>query len=166
MKTRGIAGGVLIGLAALVYWQFFPSDERRIRGRLDDLAETLTDDGAEGLAQVARIARLARYVTTDVTVDLGPTLNEQLQGRDMLVAAAGRVQQTARTVVVEFVDVQVSVTPERGEASTYLTGKASGIDERGETVTDARELEMSWRLVDGEWLIASVRAVETPDRPR
>jgi hypothetical protein len=46
---------------------------------------------------------------------------------------------------------------------TATVADRGGLADRG---IDARELEMAWRKVDGNWVIARVTGIETLQRPR
>ena len=160
---------ILFALGAIAYfgyrWYVASDDERRIRAALDDLAVTVGESGEDGLAQMTRAARLGRFFTPDVVVDLGPPYMP-VQGRDTIMAMAAKAQVPGGGLDVRFVDVSIDVAPSGEAAVARLTATVRSRDGTVGSGLDAKELEMAWRKLDGEWLIERVTGIETLERPR
>lgn len=161
----------LAGILALlvVIWgvrALFPSEARRIRQRLDELAETASIEAGEPpLVRMSRAARIGRYFIEDAVVDLGDPFRP-IRGREAVIGAAARIPVRQEGVTFEFVDVQVVVPPDEQTATVRLTAQSSGLDFRtGDHVIEARELDMTLRQLEGEWLIARVDGIEVIERP-
>ena len=160
---------IVIALVAFGYvgyrWYAGAGDEGRIRAALEELATTLGAPGAEGFAQMTRAAALGAFFAPDVEVDLGAPYTP-FHGRDTIMAMAAKAVAPGQGVDVRFVDVEVDVAPGGTEATARMTAT---VDDRGGLLDrgfDARELEMAWRNVDGNWVIARVTGIETLQRPR
>jgi hypothetical protein len=169
MEERSYSGTavalVLLGvmLAGIVY-RYWPSDEREIRRHLSNLAEVLSSPGNESeVAHLTRVAALREYFAPEVKIQLG---GEQIVSREALMALVGRWTPPPGGVVVEFVDVTVTLAGDHQSADISLTAKASaGNSRNGESTVDAREAALEMRNADGDWVITSVEARETLARP-
>jgi hypothetical protein len=168
-----VTGFVRIGLmllgaagfgAAYLWWS---SPEREIRRVLDSVAEALSHDTpTSGLTAVSKVSSLQQYFSSDVTIEAGrpfPTVN----GRDAVLAAAARLLSVAPALRVAFEDVQIDVADDEESAAVGCTAIGTQQDRAGQETVDARELRITMRLVDGEWVIAHARAIDVlePVRP-
>lgn len=159
-------GGAVLGWAL---WTWWPSEARRIRRRLDELAETASvPAGESALARLARAAQIGRFFTEDLVIDLGPPY-PPLRGRGALVGLASRLEPPPGGAQVAFTDVAVTVAPDGATATATLTATGSVVDRvTRDTIVEARALQVGLRQLDGEWLIAAVKAVSPivgPDQP-
>lgn len=145
-------------------------EEDAIKDRLAEIAGSLSVPENDGeLGRIARIAALSRAFAPDVRVSTGVSprpgaqIPPEIVGRESLLALAGRWIPPPGGLVVEFVDVQVTLDDSRATASVYCTARmTSGRDEQ--PVVDARELTVGFSKIDGEWLVTSVRPEETLSR--
>lgn len=167
MRTviRIVAVVVALVAAYYAYQTLFPDDEGRIRAALDDLAAMVSQSGGEGFAQMARAAKLGSFFTRDIVVDLGPPFSP-IRGRDTVMALAAKAQIPGEGFHVRFVDVTVTVDPSGLSAVVALTATVQGRSLGELQAIDAKELEMDFRQVDGDWLIDRVTGVATLERPR
>jgi ketosteroid isomerase-like protein len=154
-------------VAAWLAWKtLFPSEEQRIRARLDEIVDTVNAPSADGLAKLADAARLVSFFTEDVTIDPGvpyPTM----RGRDAIVAAAAAAGRAAGGFELSFVDVQVAVGDGGDTATAHLTVTLTWTNvQSGAPTMDAREVELALRKEAGEWRVAGATPVETLERPR
>lgn len=161
---RAVRVAIAVLLVAGLIWgirRLFPSDREKIVRQLNDLASTVSTAGAEtDVARMAKAARIGRFFTEDVTVDLGPP-QSPIQGRGTLVALAASAREQGR-LRVEFIDVQIAIGPGSMSASVDLTAKVSGPDsEDGRPAVDAREFRITFQKVRDEWLISRVEGVRT-----
>ena len=159
---------VLVALAAAYYayrW-YFPDDEAVIRARLDDLAATVSHSGGgEGFSMLTRAAKFGTFFTQDVVIEIGGGV-ASIRGRDTVMALAAKAQVPGEGFTIRFVDVTVVVDPSGLSALATMTATAQGRSLGDYQAIDARELEMGWRKVDGEWQIDRVTGVETLQRPK
>jgi hypothetical protein len=143
------------------YRWLFPNDEAQIRALLDRIAAAV-GSGAAGEGEVGKIARAAsvrRELDPEITVDAGPGFSS-IKGRDTLIGTIARFNSTAQNLEVRFVDVGVVVSPDRTTARASMTAEArfTGQDGRG---LEARELDVGFRRLDGDWVVSSVALVRT-----
>jgi ketosteroid isomerase-like protein len=152
-------------VGAWLGWKtLFPSEEQRIRARLDQIVDTVNTPPADGLGQIADAARLASYFTEDATIDPGapyPTL----RGRDAIVAAAAAAGRAAGGFELSFADVEVTVR-DADTAAAHLTLTLTWTNvQTGAPTMDAREVELALRKEAGEWRVAGATPVQTLERP-
>ena len=170
MTVQRAVATVIVLLAVWFGWRyFFPSDEAQIRGVLDRIANAVSA-GAAGEGEVARIARAAsvrNVLDPQIVVDAGPPFST-ITGRDALIGALARLNATVRDLDVEFDDVQVTVAPDRATARASLTAEAHVRDERGGQALEARELDVTFRRLEGDWVVSEVALVRAlqPVTPR
>ena len=152
-----------LGLAAGAYFVLQPwlsSDERVIRTRLDELADTVSRARQEqGVMRLGLAVNIGEFLTPDVLIDPGEPF-PAIRGREAIVAMAAKAPVPGGGVRIEFVDVQVWVAEDRQSATAYLTVTGEATDRSDRDVVDARELEMSLRKTDGEWLIEWARGID------
>lgn len=137
-------------------------DERRIRKNLGSLAAAVSKSRDEGnLSFIAKIAKIRSLFTKDCRITVGAPIPD-IEGIEMLVAIFSQALKSVDEVKVNFYDISVTIGEERTTARTAMTAKATGHDPHvGRRVTDAREIEMDWKKIDGTWKIREVRAVRT-----
>jgi ketosteroid isomerase-like protein len=149
----------------LAWRTLFPSEEQRIRARLDQIVDTVNAPSADGLGKMADAARLASYFTADVTIDPGQPY-PPMRGRDAVVAAAAAAGRAAGGFELSFADVEVAVG--NGDTATaHLTLTLTWTNaQTGAPTLDAREIELALRKEAGEWRVATATPVETLQRPQ
>lgn len=151
-----------LSAAAWFGWRWiFPDDETRIRAVLDRIAGTVSGGIEESeVGRLARAASIRNALDPEITVDAGPPFS-QLAGRDTILASVARFTSTARDLTVSFDDVAVRVSPERTTANVHLTALARFRGAAGDRELEARELDVTFRRRDGDWVVASVTLVPT-----
>lgn len=160
-----------IALTALWFgWRWlFPNDEAQIRAVLERIADAVGSGAAEEgeVGRIARAASIRGELDPQISVDAGPPFT-RLSGRDTLIGTVARVNSTVRDLEVQFEDVQVSVAPDRTTAKVYLTAEAHFNDQRGGRGIEARELDVTFRRLEGDWVVSEVALVRTlePITPR
>ena len=157
---------VIIALTAAALWfgyrWLFPNDAAQIRAALDRIEESL-DAGPADEGEVSRLARAAGVrsrLDPKITVDAGPPFS-RMTGRDAIIGTIARVNSTVGDLDVGFDDVQIAVDPDRTSAKVYLTAEARYRDGTGARGFDARELDVTFRRLDGDWVVSEVALVRT-----
>jgi len=138
------------------YWR-----SRVIRKQLTELAKAASIGPREGeLARVMNSQKLAGFFTPDVeiTVDIPGHSLQTISGRDEVMQIAMRAHSTMSNVKVQFVDVSVSVAPDKESATAHLTAKANV---PGDDVPQVQELKAQFQKVGRDWLINRVETVKT-----
>ena len=157
---------ILLAAVLVVGWfcwrWFFPSPERVIRKRLDELAKSASFTPNESpLAQAANSIKAASYFSPDVVVnvDVRGLKRQTYTGRDHLRVTMAGSRQFLGSLQVEFVDVNVVLAPDKKSAVVNLTAK-------GKIPGDlqVQELKLTMEKMDGDWLISRVETVKTLSR--
>lgn len=158
---------VVLAVAAAVYgWRWaFPDDAAQIGAVLERMATIVEGaDRDDQVGRLARAARLGRELAPDVQVDAGPPFRA-LRGRDAVMAAVSRLPTMARQLEIRFPDKSITVAPDRHSAVAMVTAEARFIAANGERGIDARELEIAFTRLDGQWVVAGVTHLEALQRP-
>jgi hypothetical protein len=159
---------VLIVAAAAAVWfgyrWLFPDDEAQIRGVLERIAGAVSSGAAEegDVSRLARAAGVRNYLDPHITVDAGPPFN-RMSGRDAIIGTLARLNRTAGDLEVGFDDVQITVDAERDTAKVYLTAEARYRDGGGARGLEARELDVTFRRLEGDWVVSNVALIRTLD---
>ena len=163
MKEWFIRGVLVAALATVGIWTWsvlFPSPEKIIRKRLNELAKTASFSSKEGLvAKAWNASLLAGFFTPDVelTVEV-PGRQHTISGRDELLQAAASARSTLSSLSIEFPDIKVVVAPDRTSATVNLTARGKASSERDYYL---QELKMRMIKVKRDWLINQVETVRT-----
>ncbi len=154
----------LVGGAVLLWRQVFPSPEKQIRKRLEELRELVSFRASEGnLAVLADLQHLGSLFTRDaaVRVDMEAGPRVMLTGRDSIQQAVGAARQAAGNLDVEFRDVVVTVGEDKQSAVVEVTGMAR---QKGSNELWIEELRFHFIHTDEGWQISSVETVQTMTR--
>jgi SnoaL-like protein len=159
-STLRAATGLALALvlSACSWWQ---GDKALITQRLNDLVEQINVHTDEGIAAIARAARIGQFFTDDVIVELGRG-STPVTGRDTLMSMIARLEPRTAAFKVKLIDVNIHLTPADQSADINLTAeilRQSAVT--GDPSMDAREFTLIMRKVDGEWRIARLTAVDT-----
>jgi hypothetical protein len=155
---------LLVLLAALGWWLWtvmFPNEEAVIRKRLNRVATLMTFNSKEGtIARIANVEEVADLFDREVeiVVDTPAHSQQHVTGRDELRQNALGVRMALTGLTVKFLDLNVSIAPDRTNATVQLTGEARVPGDRDLFV---QELKFELRKVEGKWLIVRVATVRT-----
>lgn len=158
---RAIGAAALIGLGIWLWWIFFPSPQRAIRSRLDTLAKTISFKAGEGIVSRGYHAeKAAGFFTTnaEISVDIRDYRPMEFTGRDEILQALMYAARTWRESKVEFLDINITLAPDKQTATANLTGKATVTGERD---FDVQEFNFYFRKTEDGWLIYRVETVKT-----
>lgn len=134
-------------------------DEWQIRRNLSSLAAMVSGLGNESeLVAMNNIRKMKSLFTKDCHIAVGSPVPE-MTGHDMLVSTVYQVRKMVNNVDVDFYDISVTIGENRVTARTTMT--ATVTRREGERGTEAREVEMRWKKVEGVWKIAEVQLVKT-----
>ena len=158
--SRAVLAGVLAALGIWCWHTWFPSPEKAIRKRLKELAQLASFASNEApVARLFNCEKLTTLFTSDVKIELDATGWQQtLSGHDQLFQAAMVVRQRFGGFSVDFIDIDITLGPERQSAITDLTAKGKMAGEKDLLV---EELRFSLKKVKGMWLINRVETVKT-----
>jgi len=151
-----VAGAAVVLLAA-VSTACARSDEDRIRRLLEELAQTVSvEDGDTPMIRQARAIRLTTYLTADANVDIGAPFSP-VAGRDTVLQVVAAVRVPAGGVTIEFNEVRVTIDPRTRGALVIATASVLAGSAVGGELLHAREINMVFSEIGGEWLIDRVR---------
>lgn len=140
----------------------FPSPQEVIRSRLRKLAATASFGPKDSrLARLYKAQKITDFFTPDVvmSVDVRGYEPGTLSGRDDLQRAALALASSQfGELKIEFLDVNVTLSPDKQTAVANLTGKATV---EGQHDFSVQEFNFKLRKVDGKWLIYRVETVRT-----
>jgi hypothetical protein len=154
----------LAALAALGVWLWtiiFPSPQKIIRRRLEAVARRASFAPNEGtLARLAGAQSLAGYFSTNVEInlDVPGRLQHTIVGRDEITQAALTARSTASSLSVKFLDVDVTLAPNRQSATADFTVEARV---SGDQDLIVQEMKFTLRKISGQWLITRVETIRT-----
>jgi hypothetical protein len=150
---------VLTG-AGWALWAWWFADERTIKRRLHEVAETLSLASHDSdLARLSRLVRMRVYLAEDIRIQWGAS--REVVSREAVLAAAGRWVPPPSGILVEFVDVEVDLAEDANSAQVRLIARVSGVDAlSGEPTLDANDVHLAMVKREGTWVIASANAVE------
>jgi hypothetical protein len=152
-----VAVALGLGLWAVV----FPSPEKVIRTRLDEMAELISFPANQApLSSLTAVQQICARVSSDVDirVEARGVGQGRLQGRDNLREALLAFRSNVNGAKVEFLDVAVSLAPDKQSAEASLTVKARTPRDPD---TLFQEMKITFRKMDGDWLLARAETVRT-----
>ncbi|MBI3853821.1 MAG: hypothetical protein HY298_26650 [Verrucomicrobia bacterium] len=148
-------------LGFLGYQKFFPSEEKRVRLLLADLAEVTSFPANEKpLSRLASANKLAGLFSTDaeINVQVPAEGGRSIHGRDEILQIALAVRSQISGLRVEFLDINVGLDAERQSATAELTAK---VTQSGQRDFGVQELKIQLKKIDGTWRITHVDTVRT-----
>ena len=158
---RAAITAVLVAMAVWFYTVFFPSPERAIRARLTQLAKSASFGGKESpVAAMANAQRAAGFFMEDVQirVELPGRIAATVSGRDDVREKTMALRSFGGGLQVEFLDINVTVAPDKNSAEANLTLKGRIAGEKDLIV---QELKMLLNKIEGDWKIKRVETVKT-----
>jgi hypothetical protein len=159
--SRPIFAVVGIAVAFWLWTVLFPSPQRVIQKRLNQLASTATFEPKEGLVSRAlKVDKLGSFFADKIELNVNvPGLHpDSVTTREDLKDAAKVAAGTARGLSIEFIDMKIELNPDKEAAYVDLTlnGKVSG-----ESDPIVQQLKFNLKKIDGEWLITKVQTIKT-----
>jgi len=142
--------------AILFLW---PSDEKKIRGKLASLAEYCSTEQDEPVIETMKKAALTAKLCTDPCKVRIEAMNidrefSQKELTDRILMMKKRLPETE----FNFHDIVIdNAGDDRTEVTTTLRIVGTIVDEQ---VTDAYEIDITAEKKDGEWLFSSFTVVE------
>jgi len=164
--TRHVLVAALAALGFWLYTVFFPSPEKVIRKRLTNVAQLASIKPGQGLlSRGASIQELANCFDSkiEITVNWRGGSRHTLAGRDEIIEAAKLAHARFKSLQIEFLDMNVALSPDKQSATVNLTAKVTSSDEQD---FQAQELKITLKKVNGEWLIFQIETVRTLSQVR
>jgi hypothetical protein len=152
---------ILAGLGVWLWTILFPSPQKIIRQRLEVIAKCVSFKPGEGmLVGLAGAEGLAGYFATNAEVNLEVPGRDHfvISGRNEITQAALTARSAVGSLQVKFLDITVTVAPNRQSATVDLTVDANVSGQQDVVV---QETKILLRKINGEWLITRVETVRT-----
>jgi len=159
--TRLVALGVLIGAAIWAWTYFFPSPEKAIRKRLDEVAATASFGANEApVAKFQNAQKLMSFCTPDIQVAI------DAYGQHVTCASKDELMQAvmyARTQLfgslsLQFLDPVITLAPNKQTAFVNVTVKGAVPNDKDLLV---QECKFTFQKDGRSWLIRRVETVKT-----
>ena len=152
-----LAIAIVVGM--WLWTALFPSPEKIICRHLSEMAREASFNSSEspvaGFSQAQKLASLFS-TNAELTLDLPERPQYALAGRNDIVQAVLGAHAVVGGVKVEFLDVMVTVSPDKCSAAADLTLKAQVTGDKDITVL---ELKFALLKIEGEWLVTKVESV-------
>jgi len=154
---------LIIGGAGVWLWLTLnPSPQKVIRGQLHRLAAQVSFTTAESdIARLGKIAGITRFFTPEVDVKLAFRGRSE-QGvitHEFIQAGTASLRENAPGgLQVEFLDLNVTMSPDRRAATVELTLKATT---PGDNQFNVQEMKFDLGRTNDQWLIYRVETVRT-----
>jgi hypothetical protein len=157
----------VVWLAALVaaggwLWTvLFPSPEKVVRQRLATVAQRVSFTANESaVARLADAESLAGYFSTNIEInlDVPGRVQHTILGRDEITQTAVAAGSTTSSLSVKFLDVDVTIGPDKRSAVADFTVEARVGDDQDLIV---QEMKFTLQKISGQWLITRVETIRT-----
>jgi ketosteroid isomerase-like protein len=167
-QNRWLLLGGLAAAVALVGYFLMPSEERRVRARLDALVETLgTPSNEPDVARLARVARLRGYFADDAAVYFEREDHEPIRGRDQILGLAAGALTQLGPFSVELQNLRIAIREGAAVADVRFESRLVSRDPKADPATlDGRAVGLTLTKIDGTWLVSSARVGERDDSIR
>lgn len=151
----------MIALGTWGWRVIFPSPENIIRSRLKSLAKVVSFAPNDGMISKGYSAqKLTDYFTPEVEVNVNtPGYPQQvITARQDLIQGLLWAQTNLRSVKVEFLDINVTLDPDKQGATANLTAKVT-IGKSNDF--NVQELDVMLKKIEKRWIIYRVVTVKT-----
>jgi len=155
---------LLAALAALGVWLWtilFPSPEKMIRRRLDEIAKYASFTANESaLARLGAAQSLAGCFSAnaEVHIDTREAGDQDFIGHEQIMQAVVAAQSAFGSLNIKFLDVKVVVDPNKQSATTDLTVDANVSNQPDAIV---QEVKITFQKISGQWLITRAETIRT-----
>jgi hypothetical protein len=162
LVIRLVLLAVVVAAGVWLWTVFFPSPEKVIRQRLAEIARLASFNANENpLAALGGAQKLAGFCSPDLQVKLAAPANVEhtFESREEIAQSdlAAR-SQLGGALKVEFVDVLVTLAPDKQSAVADLTAR---MQSSGSSDLNVQEIKFTLKKIDGQWLVTRVETVRT-----
>ena len=151
----------VVAAAGIWLWTvLFPGPEKVIRRRLAEIARLASFNASESpLAALGGAQKLAGFCSPTLQVKLAAPANvehtfesrEEIAQSDLAARAA-----FGGTLKVEFVDVVVTLAPDKESAVADLTARMQSSSD-----LNVQEIKFTLKKIDGQWLVTRAETIRT-----
>jgi hypothetical protein len=156
-----LLAGVMV--AGVWLWTvFFPGPEKIIRRRLAEIARLASFTADENpLASLGGAQKLAGFCSPNLQLKLAAPANIEhtFESRDEIAQSALAARSSLDGgFKIEFVDVLVTLAPDKQSAVADLTARMQSARSRELNV---QEIKFTFKKADGKWLVTRVETIRT-----
>ena len=158
---RAVLVAIVVALGIWVWKVFLPGPEKAIQRNLTQFAEAISFSSNEGnLTRVADSQNAVSLCTTniEISVEVPGYPPQSLTGSAELFQALMLARTRLASLQVTFLDLNISVAPNKESAVVDLTARGRSAADRDMQVM---ELKFTMRKVGGKWLIRKIETVKT-----
>lgn len=159
---RVLVFAALLGAGVWLWLHFYPSPEEAIRRQLNELAETASYEGSEGMvATLAAANKFGSFFALEVRMNIEPPgfFEEESTRKDITqFVGAVRARGGIRSLKVKFFDPVITLASNKESAIVEVTVNAETTGDRHMFV---QELKLTMQRIEKKWLIARVETVKT-----
>jgi hypothetical protein len=158
---RLVLAAALVAFGVWLWTVLFPSPEKVIHKRLVELARTVSFSSNQGnLARLAGAQNLGFFFSTNIEVNIDVPGRERLNlvGRGEVMQAVLTVRSAVAGLTVKFLDINITVAPDKQSAVADLTVDA---DVSGQRDAIVQEMKFTLQKTDGKWLVTRIETVRT-----
>lgn len=149
----------LICMIAAAAYLLFPSDEKKIRGNLDSLADYCSTTGNDkAIAALTKVSLAGKLFHSPCLVEVKSFDIQQELSRKEVTDRILMMKKMLPVTRFTFSDTDI-LFPDKDHAETTTTLRLNG-KARSNRFTDAYELNIITTKVEGDWLFTSVQVVE------
>lgn len=153
---------LLIGAGIWLWLYFYPSPEEAIRRQLKRLGEAASFDGSESMiARGVAAQNIAGFFGPEVRMNIEPrglfeeeTTRQDISQRVMFFRSLPGI----RSFKVQILDPVITMAADKKNAVVEVTVNAESAGERHLFV---QELKLTFKEIEGKWLISGVETVRT-----
>ncbi len=155
---------ILIAILGVLGWWlwtvYFPSEEKIIKKRLNDLADAASFTGRESLlTKGLKIQKIGTFFGDQVEVSINIPKSEMhtMSSRNDIIVAAEAALAAYGSVTLELLDPVVTLSPDKESAGVNATVRVKMPSEQDMV----QELKFTFRKIKKEWLILRIETVRT-----
>jgi hypothetical protein len=152
---------VVVAAGVWLWTVFFPSPEKVIRHRLAEIARLASFNANENpLAALGGAQKLAGFCSPDLQVKLAAPANVEhtFESREEIAQSDLAARSQFGALKVEFVDVLVTLAPDKQSAVADLTARTQS---SGSSDLNVQEIKFTLKKIEGQWLVTRVETVRT-----
>jgi hypothetical protein len=165
VKIKYILGGVLVTIIGIVvFFYFFPNDERKVKKQFNLLSEWVTKSQDEpSFTMLQKIKNIGTLFDEHCELKVPSQSLSGSYTREEISTYAGSARSYFSQLDLKFYDFHI-VFLEKGIANVTLTGRLAGSSTAGEQADETRELECVLKKIENKWLFSSIEIVEVLKR--
>lgn len=155
-KSRILYLLIAAGALAWLYFSFSGGEEQKIRRRLAEIEELVEKAPGEGaLDGVGRARSFAALFTEPFDADVGPA-GQRIGDRQQLMQVFIGFRHASERVALDYRAIEIVLSPGEKEAVVRLEALLNG-GPAGLLADEHFPVELLFRKVDGDWLVARAK---------